>query len=324
MNTLDFCTIKPYKPMMQNSLWHYDAYPDLPELKPNSSIELGDFSGPGVVRTIHLTMNIEESGARDDLLRGVYLSVRYDGRSAQSVNVPVGDFFCDSFNGESINFASMVMAKRPTNSLSCYLPMPFKKQVLLSLINKTDKTVTGYGYVTADKIPEWNNEYGYFHASFVDQTVRLPMDIVSVLDIKGAGHFAGCHFTAVSSCPHFAENHGICEGNDEFYIDGSTEPALNYLGTEDFFGFSWNWQKLWYDNYAGTTFLSCGGGTTKLACYRFFINDPVRFSESLKFQINYRNEINDGALNRAKEEGNGYVRYCIVPYWYQHLPADAV
>ena len=323
MNQMDFCTLKPHQSMMQNSLWHQDAYPELPDLQPNGRVELGAFNGPGVVRTIHLTLNIGGSNNREELLRGVFLVAQYDGQGFDSIYAPVGDFFCDSFGSESLHFAGLVMAKRPTNSLYCYAPMPFKKGVEISLVNKTNKKVTGYGYVTAEKIPVWETNLGYFHANWVDRNVRLPEDIIPLLNTKGAGHFFGCHLTAVSSCPHFTENLGICEGNDEFYVDGMDSPACNYLGTEDFFGFSWNWRKLWYDNYSGTTFLSDKDGTTKLACYRFLLNDPVRFSECLKAQINYRNEVTNKPLNKAKEEGNEDVRFGIVSYWYQSAPVDA-
>lgn len=321
MDTMDLCRIKQNTSLMQNSLWSHDIYPDLPDLEPHGRIELGSFPGPGLVRTVHLTLNIA-GGNREELLRGVFLETHYDGCEFASINTPVGDFFCDSFGGESIPFASLVMAKRPTNSLYCYAPMPFRKGVILSLVNRTDRKVTGYGYVTAEKIPEWQSDLGYLHTRWLDKTVNLPDNTVTLLKTTGSGHFFGCHLTAVSDCPHFKGNAGICEGNDEFYVDGQTEPSCNYLGTEDFFGFSWNWRKLWYDNYSGTTYLS-DDGATKLACYRFLLNDPVRFSECLKVQINYRNEVDNEPLKKAKEEGNGDVRFGIVSYWYQREPVDA-
>ncbi len=321
MNEMDFCKIRQSKSLMQNSLWNHDAYPDFPELEPYSEIKLTHLTNPGVIKTIHLTLNIDGDN-RGELLRGVFLQVKYNGCEYSSVDAPVGDFFCDSFDGESINFSSLVMAKRPTNSLFCYAPMPFEKEIEISLVNKTDKKVTGYGYVTAESIPDWEPDLGYFHANWKDKTVKLPEDIVPIISTKGTGHFFGCHLTAVSSCVHFGENQGICEGNDEFFIDGSEKP-YDYLGTEDFFGFSWNWRKLWYDNYSGTTYLSDQDGITRLACYRFLLNDPVRFAKSLKVQINYRNEVKNHPLKKAKEEGNGNVRFGIVSYWYQSVPVDA-
>lgn len=321
MDDISLSRIKPYQSLMQNSLWNHDAYPDLPDLEPHGRIEMARFSGPGVIRTIHLTLNIDGED-RAELLRGVFLKVEYDGCGQASVNAPVGDFFCDSFASESEHFAGRVMAKRPTNSLFCYVPMPFREEIEISLVNTTDKKVTGYGYVTAERIPEWEPDLGYFHANWLDKTVRLPDDIVPLVDIQGAGHFFGCHLTAVSDCPHFEENQGICEGNDEFYVDGSEEPECNYLGTEDFFGFSWNWRELWCDDYSGTTYLNDKDGTTMLACYRFLLNDPVRFSESLKAQINYRHEVNNPPLQRAKKESNGDVRFGIVSYWYQDTPVE--
>ncbi|MBW7895913.1 MAG: DUF2961 domain-containing protein [Opitutaceae bacterium] len=322
MNPDDLCKIRPGRSLMQNSLWHWDAYPELPDLLPHSAVELGRFSGPGVVRTIHLTLNME-GGERTELLRGVFLRVRYDGQDIDSVWAPVGDFFCDSFGSESMHFASIVMAKRPTNSLFCYLPMPFRDGVELSLVNTTDKPVLGYGYVTAETLPAWADDTAYFHARWLDRTIDITREEVPLLNTAGRGHLLGCHLTAVSRCPHFARREGICEGNDEFYVDGAEAPACNYLGTEDFFGFSWSWNKVWADNHSGTTYLGDQDGETRLACYRFLLNDPVRFTTALRARINYEHEINNPYLKLARAEGNGQVNFGIVTYWYQDKPVDA-
>lgn len=323
MNPSDLSKLQPNRSLMQNSLWHWDAYPELPDLAPRGRVELGRFSGPGVVRTVHLTLNIT-GGNRAELQRGVFLEVRYDGLPFASVHAPVGDFFCDSFGGESLAFSSLAMAKRPTNSLFCYLPMPFQRSVELSLINTTDQTVTGYGYVTAEALPAWDADTGYFHARWFDRTVSLPDEEVPLLTTQGRGHFLGCHLTAVTRCPQFAGCQGICEGNDEFRVDGAKDPTCIYLGTEDFFGFSWSWNQLWADNYSGTTFLRDQDGETRLACYRFLLNDPVRFSTSLQARIYYRDEIHNEQLLRARAEGNGQVRFGIVTYWYQDSPVNAL
>ena len=59
------------------------------------------------------------------------------------------------------------------------------------------------------------------------------------------------------------------------------------------------------------------------AVYRFLLNDPVRFSRSLKARISYEHEIKNQSLRKAREEGNGEVAFGIVVYWYQEKPADA-
>ena len=321
MIDLNLHKLKPFESIMQNSLWNHDYYPELPDLNPHSTLEIGQFAGPGIIRTIHLTLNIEGND-RNELLRNNFLMINYDHKPYPSVYAPVGDFFCDSFSGESIPFASIAMAKRPTNSLFCYLPMPFKQAASVKLVNKTDKKVTGYGYVTAEKVPKWKPDNAYFHTKWINTTIKLPQESVPLLNTIGKGHFIGCHLTAVSACPHFAENQGICEGNDEFFVDGASEPTFNYLGTEDFFGFSWNWRKLWYDNYSGTTYLNDDDGITKLACYRFLLNDPIRFSKSLHARINYEHELKNKSLQQSKAEGNGIVHFGIVVYWYQDNPIN--
>lgn len=322
MGTEDIYKRKSFRSVMQNSLWNHDYYPDLPDLEPHSTLEIGRFRGPGVVRTIHLTLNIE-GGSREELLRGCYLSVVYNEASTRSVYAPVGDFFCDSFAGQSISFATSLMAKRPTNSLFCYIPMPFEKEVCIELVNSSDKTITGYGYVTAEQVPSWEPDNLYFHARWTETHAQLPNDQIPLLETEGSGHFLGCHLTVTSDCTHFAENQGICEGNDEFFVDGALEPTCNYLGTEDFFGFSWNWRELWCDDYSGTTFLDDTDGITKLACYRFLLNDPVRFDSSLRARINYNYELKNLPLQKANLEKSGQVQFRTVAYWYQSRPVSA-
>ena len=99
--------IKAFQSLMQNSLWNHDYYPELPDLEPKSTIELFRCKGYGIIRTIHLTLNIDGPD-RNELLRKVFLKVTYNKLDFPSVNTPVGDFFCDSFSGKSIPFASLV------------------------------------------------------------------------------------------------------------------------------------------------------------------------------------------------------------------------
>ena len=279
------------------------------------------FAGPGVVRTIHLTAQIDDA-ERGELLRGVDLRVTYDGADHPSILVPGGDFFCDSFGGRSIPYAAAVMAKRPTDSWFCHLALPFRDEIRIELVNRTAHRVWGYGYVTAETMPTWSADTAYLHARFASREVLLPDEPVELLETTGRGHFVGCHLAVTSACPHFAENQGICEGNDEFYVDGETEPSVEYLGTEDFFGFSWNWRELWHDGRCGTTFLDDTDGVTRFAAYRFLLDDPVRFSRSLRARINYEHEVNNEPLQRAQAEGNGRVRFDSTVYWYQDSPVD--
>jgi hypothetical protein len=63
---------------MQNSLWSHDYYPELPDLHANATLEIGRFDGPGMIRTMHLTLNIE-GNSRAELLRNVFLMITYNG-----------------------------------------------------------------------------------------------------------------------------------------------------------------------------------------------------------------------------------------------------
>ncbi len=318
-NRMDICKVKQNKTIMQNSLWNLDIYPDHPRLAPFGTVEMANFKGPGVVKTIHITVNRPGK----DVLDQVYIEITYDGNSFPSVYAPLGDFLGYSFKGKSSNFASVFLANRPKRSLYSYFPMPFKKEIQIKLINKTDREIGGLAYVTAELLPEWDDELLYFHANWFNKEVKLPEDLIPLINTKGRGHYLGTHMTVESSYPEFKGNMGICEANDEFFIDGEEKPSWIMLGSEDYFGFSWNWKQLWYDDYSGITYVGDEEGVTKLATYRFMLNDPILFSKSLKAQINYHNEPYNVQLKKAKAEGKGKVKYGIVSYWYQDNPVDA-
>lgn len=116
MTNLNLHKLRPFESIMQNSLWNHDYYSELLDLNPYSTLEIERFNEPGIIRTIHLTLNIEGDN-RSELLRNNFLMINYDHKPYPSVYAPLGDFFCDSFSAVSIPFASLVMAKRPTNSL---------------------------------------------------------------------------------------------------------------------------------------------------------------------------------------------------------------
>jgi len=153
----DFYKIKPNKTLMQNSLWHWDKYPKLPVVNPHGSIEIGNFKGPGVIKTIHMTLYVDQQ-EYTDITDNVYISIYYNNNKYPSVYAPVSNFFCDSFQEQSINFSSILMAKRPSRSLFCYIPMPFEESAIIKLESKYSHPVDGYGYVTAEQLPKWEED----------------------------------------------------------------------------------------------------------------------------------------------------------------------
>ena len=78
------------------------------------------------------------------------------------------------------------------------------------------------------------------------------------------------------------------EGNNEVDIDGR-ERALDYLGTEDSFTFSWGFQNTFAGLRAGMPFIG-NGAPAMLSIYRFHDHLPIRFARELTWSIDWRHE----------------------------------
>ena len=88
-------------------------------------------------------------------------------------------------------------------------------------------------------------------------------------------------------------------GGDYIFIDGATDPkVLKGIGGEDFYGESWG-SANFSSPYAGSTMHRDG----KISMYRFFLEAPIRFNESIRFGL--------GSLENENTS---------VGYWYQTEP----
>lgn len=147
-----------------------------------------------------------------------------------------------------------------------------------------------------------------------------------ILDAEGSGHFVGCnlsidHINPVPNVTWFGE------GDDMFFIDGEAwPPALHGTGTEDYFCTAWDFPSGKYDGpYHGISLAepivtptiweedeAWGGGSFgysgKWTAYRFHIEDPIVFHQSLRFSIEH------GHGNSLSND------YSSVAYWYQLEP----
>jgi hypothetical protein len=83
----------------------------------------------------------------------------------------------------------------------------------------------------------------------------------------------------------------ICEANHELYLDGSATPQIEYLGTEDCYGYSWGMGGgIQSDSYAAIIRIDrwkSGGLFTMLRCRQ---TDKINFETSCRWVINYQNE----------------------------------
>lgn len=127
---------------------------------------------------------------------------------------------------------------------------------------------------------------------------------VKLFSFKGPGHFIGEYWNINTDEPEFAGMNFVMEGNNEFRVDGETEPSLNYLGSKDSFNFSWGWHRVFNGYKVGMNYLTFrfdhakvvfedegkSDKHSRLSTYRFRDRDAIHFDQTLALTINWTAE----------------------------------
>lgn len=293
---------------------------------------MAEMAGAGIVKHIWITIASNDPLVRKNLVFRCF----WDGQEHPSVESPIGDFFGQGW-GMKYNFVSLPLAAAPRdgNALVCYFPMPFGNGARIEVENQgTEEVGCFYYYVDYElhaSIPDdmarfhaWyhqqvsvpeseqgdiENEWGIFGAS-----PKNPEDAKNHLfcDPVGRGHFVGVNYYVNCPTPIW-----YGEGDDMFLVDGEPWPGSAHgTGTEDYFNQSWSQDEHYLHPYFGTARAPgkhnaspLFGWLGRTHCYRFHLEDPIRFTKSLRASI---------------EHGHGNVltlELATVAYWYQTLPS---
>lgn len=325
--------------------WAYDAYPDLPMLDAGSTIAVAEIEGPAVITRIHVTQHLDDPATRalhpgreDELralgARGVVLEITHDGATSPAVLVPLADFFADGCGGRCDPFATPFVEKTP-GSYNAFFPMPVREGAVVRLRNDTEHDLFNYTTVEFVRLPAWDPGLRFFHASWRRWSFPLDADTDEhVVTLRGPGHLVGQSWSIATAVPHFGSFVFVMEGNNEVRIDGSADPSIDYLGTEDAFGFSWGFQDRFIGQRNGIPFVQ-HRDPALLSVYRFRDADAIRFEESYDLRIDWTNEFRSPLFQErvAKrfpafrwlppgrdEDGGGCVDYATTFYWYADAP----
>jgi hypothetical protein len=316
-----------------NGGWAYDAYPALEKLDAGKSITIAEINGPAVITCIHVTQHLYNSKFEKQLsdmehkaiaARGIILEVYYNDMPVPGVRVPLGDFFADGCGGYAKHFSNLFVEKAP-ESYNCYIPMPFEKSARVLLRNETSVNFANYSFVEFEQMTDWDDTLGYFHATWS----RFAFQLNSRTDhhfvhIDGIGHLLGRSWSICTDEPLFRGYNFVMEGNNEIRIDGEEKPRIDYLGTEDSFGFSWGFQEEFSGLYNGMNFIKVDDASkiNMLSIYRFLGQNVIRFQKSFDLRIDWSNEflqseVFQKQLAEANQAGGGWVDYATTYYWYQ-------
>jgi hypothetical protein len=291
--------------------------------------EIFSAKGAGTITHIWVTIDHKDPLSR----RNIILRMYWDGESEPSVQAPIGDFFGQGW-GEFYNYSTPFLASGPGQgrALVCFFPMPFASGARITIQNDSDQPIASFYYYVDyeeyDRLPE---DTGRFHAWWNHEITRAPKEGENewdtlgeqgknttgegnylFMETTGSGQYVGVNYFVNCPTPMW-----YGEGDDMFFIDGEKwPPSLHGTGTEDYFNMSWCPKERFEQPYYGLVRLNGQTGWLgRTHCYRFHIQDPVRFTKSLRATIEHGHN-NCLTLELAS-----------TAYWYQtepHKPFPAV
>ena len=259
--------------------WKVSPSIDLPA---GATIDLVNVDGPGVLR--HLWLTTDRA-----LFRRLTLRAYWDGEQEPSIDVPLGDFFCNGWNELALLNSEMVVVA-PAGGLNSYWPMPFRKHARLTLQNSGDRSVPVYYQATYDeqKVPD---AAGYLHAQWRhSDPLGSPAIHTIVEGVHAHGRYVGTYLAIAPRAPGWWG-----EGEMKFYLDGDTDyPTICGTGTEDYFGGAWNFDiDGRYQPYS-TAYLGLHQvlprdqiyeSKQRFGMYRWHIRDPICFERDLRVTL---------------------------------------
>jgi hypothetical protein len=184
--------------------------------------------------------------APDDYsLNHVFLRIFYDSQDQPDVDVPIGPFFGSGLGEAQVR--SLFVGMSSSGTYYCYLPMPFKKGIRITIQNRSFDSGGEFfcevGYTNRFPAELKDASVGYFGAEYNEAwPITEPNDYV-LFDYKGAGAVIGQVMTVE---PVKADRKCWWEGDMRIYIDGEDKPRFHGTGHED--EYQGGWSTFWLTN----------------------------------------------------------------------------
>lgn len=261
------------------ALW--ESYP---RLKAGATTTICEADGPGVVTMLHVSalgtnfgMGFDSRPARQARIR-----VFYNGEEKPAIDMPLMDFLgdidCDSGYFQTVYFAKV------RESHNFRLPLPFERSIRIEFENPSDQDLVGYADVQWDSVSRLPANCGHLHAQLREGEINpAAPEVVFALEepAKIVAHWL--QYQSEKS------EHGeaICEANQELYLDGDKTPTINYLGTEDVYGYSWGFKGTNGNNFQAILKEDDLSPGSRIAVLRCRESDAISFQSSAKWVITY-------------------------------------
>lgn len=267
--------------------------------------------GPG--RINHIWLTLANFPNHYTLLRDLVLLMYWENSDEPSVEVPLGDFFCQ---GQQLFYpmqsAPVTVGINP-RAFNCYWPMPFHRSARIQIKNIGERGIRRIYYNIDYELGPIDESEVLFHALFRREPERAGQPLegnltgeanYTILETEGRGQYVGT-FMAVDSAP----GGWWGEGDEMIFIDGEERPSIIGTGTEDYFGNAWGFTQAFSYPFYGAPFLRKLENEREQTCvYRWHIPDPIRFEESIRvtLETTYAPAIRND--------------FSTVAFWYQNEP----
>jgi len=276
------------------------------------TVAIMDNDGPGVLR--HLWITLEPKFYRNLIVR-----IYWDGEEAPSVESPVGDLLCCSWNlRQKIN--ALPVNVNPSGGMNCFFPMPFRKHARVTIENQAPVDLEHFFYTINYTLEPVADDALYFHAQWRrSNPLQYGTDHVMVDGIKGQGQYVG---TFMAWQQNNAGWWG--EGEIKMFLDGDRRfPTICGTGTEDYFGGAWGFGEDYSSSYMGfqQVVKKSGEAGARMTLYRFHVQDPVFFKSDLRITMQAIGWRSEGRYLPLQDDISS------VTYWYQtepHAPFPAL
>ncbi len=288
---------------------------------------LASIKGPAIIQSIWVTtwdrIYEDKKVVDKNTLRDIVLRMYWDDEKDPSVEVPLGDFFCNGFARRAL-VNSLPIVVNPYGGFNCFFPMPFKKMAKITVENQGQYDNPHFFYQINYCLTEIGKDCGYFHAFWNRQNPTIKKEDYIIVDkIKGKGHYVGTYIALNSHNKYWWG-----EGEMKFFIDEDRKyPTICGTGLEDYVGGAWCFvpQGPYDDKNVGTYSTPFIGypycsyiegeksGAAMHSLYRWHIPDPIRFSKRLKVTLQQIGAHNGELFERSDDISS-------VAYWYQVEP----
>ncbi len=310
----NYARLQDYRTLKQSSYDRTGGNRDFWRIEPGQSLDVFQSEGPGIITHVWFTI----ASQSEHHLKELVLRMYWEGNEKPSVETPVGDFFGLTL-GDYFLFQSALVNCSSVKALNAYFAMPFRRSARISITNEGAHPVGSfYSNIDYQLVSALPADAMYFHAQYRQATPNRPaspptdtnltgQDNYVFFETRGRGHAMGVTLGVIQNSEHW-----FGEGDEMIFIDNNSKPAINGTGTEDYFCGAWDFgggEFPFANLYNGAPYMVLPEHTAGRYClYRWHVDNPVAFRESLKFTIEH---------GHANDRADCFYS---VGYWYQSEP----